>query len=142
MTEKTLTVEAVIENLGIIIDFVETEAISAGIPPEKAAGVPLAIEEAFVNICSYAYKGGTGDVTVSCEAGTDALAMEISDMGTAFDILSIPDPDTSADIDEREIGGLGVFFIRRFTDDVSYRREEGRNILRLVFRLASNQGDI
>lgn len=142
MNEKTLTVEAVIENLGTIIDFVETEAFSAGIAPEKAAGVPLAIEEAFVNICSYAYKGATGEARVSCEADRDALTIEISDMGTAFDILSIPDPDTSADIDEREIGGLGVFFIRRFTDDVSYRREDGRNILRLVFRLASNQGGV
>lgn len=141
MTEKTLTVEAVIENLASIIEFVETEAFSAGIAPEKAAGVPLAIEEAFVNICSYAYQGHTGDVTISCKTGTDVLTIEISDMGTAFDILSIPDPDTSAEIDKREIGGLGVFFIRRFTDDVSYRRENSSNILRLVFRRASNQGD-
>ena len=92
-------------------------------------------------MCSYAYYGRTGNVTVSCEAGPDALTIEISDTGTAFDILSIPDPDTSAEIDKREIGGLGVFFIRRFADNVSYRRGNNSNILRLVFRRASNQGD-
>ena len=60
--------------------------------------------------------------------------MEITDQGMPFDVLSLPDPDTTPDIMERKIGGLGVYFIRKLTDEVSYRREDGRNILRLLLR--------
>ncbi len=59
--------------------------------------------------------------------------IDIADGGRPFDVLSLPDPDTTSDILERQIGGLGVHFIRTLTDQVSYRRENGNNILHLVF---------
>lgn len=138
MSEDILKIEAVLDNLDTVISFVETQASLSGLAPEKTAGIPLVIEEAFVNICSYAYEGHKGDISVSCINEPESMTVKISDSGAAFDILSIPDPDTTSDIDDRKIGGLGVFFIRQFTDELSYRRENGCNILTLVFRNTSH----
>ena len=68
------------------------------------------------------------------------FVVEIADSGIPFDILSLPDPDTTAEIMDREIGGLGVYFIRKMTDEVSYRRLDGRNILRVVLHTQKDAG--
>ncbi len=75
--------------------------------------------------------------SLAVRADGDAMVLEISDSGSPFDVLSLADPDTTSDIMERHIGGLGIHFIRKLSDNVSYRRENGRNILRLVFRRTS-----
>jgi anti-sigma regulatory factor (Ser/Thr protein kinase) len=126
--------EATLEKLGELNQFVEECADRFGLDAKKKFGLLIAVEEAFVNICSYSYPGGAGEADVSCASEEEALVLEIADSGSPFDVLSLPDPDTTLDVMEREIGGLGVYFIRKLTDDVSYRRENGRNILRLVFR--------
>jgi anti-sigma regulatory factor (Ser/Thr protein kinase) len=126
--------EATLEKLGELNQFVEECADRFGLDAKKKFGLLIAVEEAFVNICSYAYPGGAGEAEVSCASEGETLVLEIADSGSPFDVLSLPDPDTTLDVMEREIGGLGVYFIRKLTDDVSYRRENGRNILRLVFR--------
>ncbi len=91
------------------------------------------VKGAFVNICSYAYPEGSGEVELACGADGDAFVLEIADRGSPFDALSLPEPDSTPDIMDREIGGLGVHFIRKLSDSVSYRREDGQNILRMVF---------
>ena len=73
-------------------------------------------------------------------AAGGSFVVEIADSGIPFDVLSLPDPDTTAGIMDREIGGLGVYFIRKMTDEVSYRREEGRNILRVVLHTDKDAG--
>jgi anti-sigma regulatory factor (Ser/Thr protein kinase) len=60
--------------------------------------------------------------------------LEIADTGKPFDVLSLPEPDITLDIKDRQVGGLGIHFIRTLSDGVSYRRENGRNILRMVFK--------
>jgi anti-sigma regulatory factor (Ser/Thr protein kinase) len=137
MKYETIQCTAALENLAPLTEFVEGCAENFGLDTKKKFGLLVAVEEAFVNICSYAYPDGavTGkDVTVFCGADGNAFVMEISDRGTPFDVLSLPDPDTTLTIMDREVGGLGVYFIRRLTDDVSYRREDGQNILRMVLR--------
>ena len=121
-------------NLEAVIDFVEECADRCGLDAKRKFGLLVAVEEAFVNICHYAYPDGAGDVELACGCEGDEFLVELADRGMPFDILSLPDPDTTADIMEREIGGLGVHFIRKLSDKVSYRREGGRNILRLVLR--------
>ena len=115
-------------------DYVEECADGWGLPPKKKFGLLVALEEAFVNVCGYAYPEGTGEVELSCEGDADSFVLEIADKGLAFDVLSLPDPDITLGIDDRPIGGLGVHLIRTLSDSVGYRRENDSNILRMVFR--------
>ena len=136
---STLNLPASLNNLPAAMDFAENRAEAAGVIPKKLTGLTLAVEEAFVNICTHAYKEGTGQVELSCFSGSDpfprSFVLEIADSGPEFDLLSIPEPDTSLGIEERAIGGLGVHFIRHFTDHADWRRENGKNILRLILNL-------
>lgn len=129
-----------LENLDAMVGFVEECADRCGLDPQKKFGLLVAIEEAFVNVCHYAYPDGEGDVELVCGCGEESFVVEIADSGIPFDILSLPDPDTTADIKDREIGGLGVYFIRKMTDEVSYRRADGRNILRVVLHAKKDTG--
>jgi len=125
---------AVLDHLSSATEFVEECADGRGLPQKKIYALALTLEEAFVNICSYAYPDGTGDIEISCEADGDIFVLEVSDSGSPFDVLSLPDPDTTLGIMEREIGGLGIHFIRTLSDNVSYRRENEQNILRMEFK--------
>lgn len=140
MEADTIKREADVGNLDAVIGFIEDCAERCALETKMKFGLLIAVEEAFVNVCHYAYPGGGGDVELSCLCDGDAFVVEMTDSGMPFDILSLPDPDTTSDIQEREIGGLGVHFIRKLTDEVSYRREEGRNILRLVLRSGKFDG--
>lgn len=134
MTSGKIQCAARIDNLNEVIEFVEGSADRFGLENKQKFGLLVAVEEAFVNICSYAYPAGEGQAEVCCGGEGDVFVLEIADSGDPFDVLSLPVPDTTLDIMDREIGGLGVYFIRRLTDDVSYRRENGRNILRMVLK--------
>ncbi|MDY0162473.1 ATP-binding protein [Desulfobotulus sp.] len=131
-----LRVNATLDHLADLLNFAETEAEAAGLDPGKCAKLTLALEEAFVNICSYAYPSESGFAEVACGLEQDFFILELSDTGEAFNVLSLPDPDTTLGIEEREIGGLGVHFIRTFTDAVHYRREENKNVLHMGFRIS------
>lgn len=134
MKNEILTCKARIENLDTVVAFVEEAADRFNLETPKKFGLLIAIEEAFVNVCHYAYPQAEGDVSISCGSDNDAFVLEIIDSGEPFDVLSLPEPDTTSGILDREIGGLGVFFIRKLTNEVSYRREGGQNILRLVIQ--------
>lgn len=89
-----------------------------------------------MNVFNYAYKGKEGEVEIICKIEEDsAFVIEILDTGLAFNPLTISDPDTKEDIDRRQIGGLGIFLIKKLTDDFRYRREDNKNIQELVVRL-------
>jgi len=132
MKFTTMTYAACIDNLDKVIGFVERCADRFGLDGIRKFEVRVAVEEAFVNVCHYAYPGGEGKAELACGGEGDVFVVEITDNGVPFNVLSLPDPNTSADIMERKIGGVGVYLIRRLTDDVSYQRKEGRNILRMV----------
>ena len=86
-----------------------------------------------MNIISYAYENDAGDIEINCWKDNDKrFITEIVDTGKHFDVLSGKEPDLISDIDEREVGGLGLFFMKQFMDDVQYQREEGKNILTLA----------
>jgi anti-sigma regulatory factor (Ser/Thr protein kinase) len=73
-------------------------------------------------------------VEVNCRADHDHFLIEIVDSGIPFDMTSLPDPDLAANVDDREIGGLGIFLIKKMVDEVKYGREAGRNILSLAIK--------
>ncbi|MFH7325854.1 ATP-binding protein [Desulfurivibrio sp. C05AmB] len=126
---------AVLENLALATEFVEECANRSGLDQRKKYALALVLEEAFVNICSYAYPGSAGDAEISCGEDGGVFVLEIADSGNPFDVLSLPDPDTKLGIMERKIGGLGVHLIRKLSDSVSYCRENERNVLRMKFKL-------
>ncbi|MDK9717621.1 MAG: ATP-binding protein [Trichlorobacter sp.] len=132
MTFDTLKCSATLENLNQAIEFVEEAADRFQLATKKKFGLLVAVEEAFVNVCHYAYPDTEGVVSIACGADSETFVVEITDSGAPFDLLSLPEPDTTADIMDRQIGGLGVHFIRTLTDQVSYRREEGNNILEMI----------
>lgn len=125
---------AQVEKLAEVTEFVEGCADRCGLDAQKKFGLLVAVEEAFVNICHYAYPDEAGEVVLSCGADGDAFVLEIADKGRPFDVLARPDPDTILDIIDRKIGGMGIHLLRKLSDSVSYRRENDQNILRLVFQ--------
>jgi anti-sigma regulatory factor (Ser/Thr protein kinase) len=126
---------AKIEHLQRLIEFVAGHAKMAGFNAKRINEIELAAEEALVNIFKYAYPGIDGDVVLDCRSENEVgFILEISDNGAPFNILEVPDPDVTADISDREIGGLGVFFIKKMADEARYRRKGSYNILTLVFR--------
>lgn len=138
---STVTLPGKLASLYIFIDFVTSCARDQGFGSEKISEIELALEEVLVNIIKHAYKecGIDGDIEITCnidDAGS--LFIEIADSGTPFDIFSAREPDIFADIDERQIGGLGIFFVKKLMDDVRYRRENDRNILTLVVKNTSS----
>ena len=136
MKIDTRRIAAKVGNLAGANEFVEECVDRFGLAAKKKSGLLLALEEAFVNICSHAYPGSEGDAEISCEGVDDVFVLEIADTGKPFDVLSLPDPDITLDIMDRQVGGLGVHFIRKLSDSVSYRRENDRNILRMEFKRA------
>ena len=130
---ETITLAATIDNLQQVIDFA-TEKLEAHDCPLKASmQLELVIEEIFVNIASYAYDDETGDATVyvDFEENPTAVVLTFVDGGKPYNPLEKPDPDTSLGVDEREIGGLGIFLVKNNVDEISYERTDNKNILRM-----------
>ncbi|HRT70292.1 MAG TPA: ATP-binding protein [Syntrophales bacterium] len=120
-------------NLRSFVRFISDFAQSHNLSGKKVREVELAVEEAMVNIFRYAYPEKAGDVMLGCEMNDDGqLVIQIEDTGVPFDITSIPEPRLCADIRNRNVGGLGIFLIRKMVNEVHYRREGDRNILTLI----------
>lgn len=134
MSYGTKQFVARVEELTAANEFVTACADRFGFDETGKFGLLLALEEAFVNICSYAYDEGEGVVELSCAPVGNELMLEIADRGKPFDVLALPAPDTTVPIMERRLGGLGIHFIRTLAASAGYRRENGRNILRLTFK--------
>jgi len=97
-----------------------------------AINVGLAVEEAVVNVMNYAYPQGTeGRIQVEASVSAGKLTFEISDDGKPFDPTAADDPDISLSTQQRPIGGLGIYLIRRYMDAMSYKRVDGKNVLTL-----------
>lgn len=93
--------------------------------------IHLSVEEAVENVVDYAYEGGMGWLEAGTELDTSGLTLTIliKDAGVPFNPLEKEDPDITASVEERKIGGLGIFLCKQMMDEVSYRYENGCNIL-------------
>lgn len=128
---EKITVEAVVENLQQVIDFATEQLESRDCSMKTVMQTELVIEEIFVNIANYAYNPEIGLTTfcVEFENNPNAAVMTFIDNGKPYNPLERIDPDTTLDIDERDIGGLGIFLVKKNVDEISYRFEDGQNIL-------------
>lgn len=128
---KEITIEAVVSNTNIAIDFLE-ELLSDGSCPVKAKmQVEIAIDEIFSNIAHYAYKDGAGEVTIKAEVQEKprAVCMTFIDAGIPYNPLEKADPDITLSAEERKIGGLGIYMVRKNMDEVLYNYSNGQNHL-------------
>ena len=117
-----------------MLEFVERELEKADCPMKIQTAVCVAMEEVFVNIAHYAYPGGEGKakISVAVDGETNIATFVVSDNGIPFDPLAKADPDITLSADEREVGGLGIFIIKKTMDSVSYVRENGENRLTMT----------
>jgi serine/threonine-protein kinase RsbW len=127
-----IRVPAGMDSLHTLLAFVGSCLESQGIGQERLREIELAMEEILVNIFNYAYPERQGDVEIACMFDDGGgLQVEVSDQGIPYNSLSRGNPDLQAGIEERGIGGLGVFFVKQLVPAIRYRWEDGRNILTL-----------
>ncbi len=98
--------------------------------------IKLIVEELAMNVINYGNRGGTEPIEIRMATREGVIVLEISDVGKPFDPLrDAPAPDLSSPLEERPIGGLGLFLVRTLMDEVHYRWEDGANHLRLITRV-------
>ena len=129
--------EATDENLEAVNDFIHEQIKPFSCQSQTLFQIDLAVEEIFVNISHYAYSPDKGTVQIDCsvEKTADApakLTVSFTDRGKAFNPLAKPDPDITLSVEEREIGGLGIFLTKKYMDSVLYERKDNQNILTLT----------
>ena len=135
--ESTLTETLVLKNdvheVTRFSSFIKSVTEKLGIETPLARKLRLAVEEAVVNVISYAYPEGTeGDVTIKIMSDGHTLRFQIIDTGVPFDPTKKEKADTTLSIEERQIGGLGIFLVRELMDTINYERVDGKNILTLI----------
>lgn len=130
-TMQELVIEAVIENLDRVLAFVDTNLEAHDCPPKVQMQLDIAVEEIFVNIAHYAYQPGTGDAVIRMDITEDpqTVVLTFSDRGVPYDPLKKEDPDVTLSAEERQIGGLGIYMVKKSMDEVTYVYEDGQNIL-------------
>ena len=122
-----------LREIAVAADKIEEFCSVHGIPPATAYAVNLSVDELLTNTISYGYEDSEEHrIDLMIRLDGDMLAIEISDDGVAFEPDSADEPDTDAPIEERPIGGLGIFLTRQMMDSFDYRRDEGRNIVTLT----------
>jgi len=130
--EASLTLPNDIETIPQLSEFVETFCEERMVDMSITLSLNLAIEEAVVNVMSYAYPAGTyGEVLVKAIADDKVLTFIISDNGIPFDPTAKADVDTSLSAEDRPIGGLGIHLVKQIMDSVDYQYTDGRNVLTL-----------
>lgn len=132
---------AKIDSLYEMLDFVEDQLQQTSCGEDLVAQIRLATEEVLANIINYAYPDSDGSIEISCEfnPGTSSLELKFTDQGIAFDPLQREAPDLSLSVEERPIGGLGIFFVGNIMDNIDYRREQGCNILSMRKQLSAER---
>ncbi len=129
---SSITLEASLENLGTINSFIHKWAKKASLSTHSENELLLAAEELYINIVRYAYPESLGKVTIHCRIDEDSLVLKIKDEGIPFNPLQLPEPHLVSCLKERKVGGLGVFLMRRFADNVKYEKQGKYNVLTLV----------
>jgi sigma-B regulation protein RsbU (phosphoserine phosphatase) len=114
-------------------NFVKSLSTRLGIERDQVDKIRLAVEEAVVNVMSYAYPPQTkGEISVEARSDGKVLRFIITDVGVAFDPTQVLRADTTLPIEERPIGGLGILLMREMMDTINYERVNGKNILTLI----------
>ena len=121
--------KAKLEYLDDILEFTENSLAESGCPLKCMNQICIALEEAFVNVASYAYPQSDGKVDLRIEYESGCVQLILSDVGLPFNPLERDEPDITLNAEERKIGGLGIFMIKKIMDEVTYSYSNGKNVL-------------
>jgi anti-sigma regulatory factor (Ser/Thr protein kinase) len=126
--------DAEVSGLDQVLEFVNRKLEEAECPMKTQMQIDIAVEEMFVNIASYAYKPGTGKATIQVRADgkTRTARITLIDSGVPFDPLMKPDPDVTLTAEQRGIGGLGIYMVKKSMDFVTYFRKNEQNTFTMV----------
>ena len=127
-----LQLPADLSSLARFTEFARQGAHSAGLPEPAFAKLDLILEEILVNVFRYA--GSDRAAVGYAVPSPSCLRVDVRDSGREFNPLAHAKPDLEADLDDRPIGGLGIFLVQSMAESVQYRRENGQNILSFQIR--------
>jgi anti-anti-sigma factor len=128
---QSLTVSSDVANLETIADFVTRAAKQAQLDEQDIFAIQLAVDEACTNVIEHAYADTSGDIFLTCEVVPGKCVITIRDQGRPFDPETIPPPDLEGNLEERRVGGLGLYFMRKLMDEVhfSFDPEKGNQVI-------------
>ncbi len=138
---NNLIVKAELSNLESVNMFVESKLEEHGCGAKIVLQIALVVEELFANVANYAYKDRADsennyvDINVEfaeSESGAKSVKITFTDEGVPYNPLLKPDPDITLSAEERQIGGLGIFMVKKYVDDIYYEHSNGKNILTVV----------
>ena len=134
---REMDIAATLENLDTVMAFVDQQLEEVGCSMKAQMQIDIAVEEVYVNIAHYAYNPEVGGVTIRVQIEEEPLSVILTfiDKGKPYDPLAKEDPDDTLAAEDRQIGGLGIFMVKKSMDNVSYEYNEGRNILTLKKKL-------
>lgn len=135
MIEKTFPAD--VSALDAVTGFAEEQLEQFGCPLKLMMPLTVALEEVFVNVAHYAYPDGSGEVSLAIghDPAQNTVTFRLTDSGIPFDPLSHEDPDLTLPAEQRPIGGLGIYMMKKTMDNVSYAYEGGKNILTMQKQL-------
>lgn len=130
---KELTLTAKTENIEKITEFVDEQLEMYDCPPKAKVQIDIAIDELFGNIALYAYNPDEGPATVRVEVTENPLSVILTfiDNGVPYNPLEKADPDTTLSAEERQIGGLGIYMVKKTMDEIVYEYKNGQNFLKV-----------
>ena len=134
---REMDIAATLENLDTVMAFVDQQLEEVGCSMKTQMQIDIAVEEVYVNIAHYAYNPEIGGVTIRVQIEEEPLEIILTfiDKGKPYDPLAKEDPDVTLAVEDRQIGGLGIFMVKKSMDNISYEYNEGRNILTLKKKL-------
>ncbi len=134
---KEITLDATIENIDKVVEFLNAELIRLNCDENVKKKIDIAVDEVFSNIANYAYKPVDGKVTVKFdEKGKDnQVEIIFIDGGKPYNPLEREDPNTNLPVEEREVGGLGIYIVKKSMDQVLYEYKDKKNILTLIKKI-------
>lgn len=132
-----IEIKALTENLQELISFVDGHLEDMGASMKAQMQIDIAVEELFVNIAHYAYAPDVGEAVISVakDKEKNQISITFADSGKPYNPLEKPDPDVTLSAEERSIGGLGIFMVKKSMDDMHYEYKDGQNILTITKRL-------
>ena len=129
---------AKIEQWDTVLELVDLSMEDLSFSEREKNHIRVSAEEIFTNIVSYAYGSEGGNVEVSCgmnEEDVKEFWISFKDCGVPYNPLEYPDPDFDIPLDERRVGGLGIYMVKKFMDRVEYRNENGCNMITIGKKL-------
>lgn len=123
---EEISLKPSLDNLDQVTDFIDNLLSEGGVSNKLIFKVNMAIDEIYSNIARYS---GATEARVGCNVAENKVSLRFVDNGSPYDPTVKEDPDTTLSADEREIGGLGIYMVKKIMDDISYEYKDGRNIL-------------